>query len=69
MKVWTDNDAVEMMHRNTSTAFKNVAEFVSKTEMQRDDIIEYLLEISDLLDAQAQVVSLRDKLKIDKPKQ
>lgn len=67
-KAWTKNEAVEMMHANTSSSLKTIADFVKRHDMDADEIIDYLIEISEELSAQALVVALRDELKFDKPK-
>lgn len=65
---YTRNESVEMMNSNTSNALKSIAEFVRKHEYDTDQIIEYMIELSEEMAAQALVVSLRDELKFDKPK-
>lgn len=67
-KEWTRNECVEMMNANTAQALKKIADFVKKYEYDAETIIEYLIEVSDEMEAQALVVSLRDELKFDKPK-
>jgi hypothetical protein len=63
----TRNEAVEMMNQNTSNALKSIAELAKKQEMDGEELVEYLLEISEDMAAQALVVSMRDELKFDKP--
>ena len=65
---FTRNQAVEIMNTNTANALKSIAEHVKKHEHDPKEIIDYLLELSDEMAAQALVVSLRDELKFDKPK-
>jgi hypothetical protein len=65
---YTRNQAVEMMNKNTSNALKRIAEFVKKQEDDSEEIIDYLIEVSEEMEAQALVVSMRDELKFDKPK-
>ncbi len=67
-KEWTRNEAVEMMHTNTSKALEDIAGLIKRTEMEREEIIEYLIELSEELGAQALVVALRDELHFSKPK-
>lgn len=67
-KTYTQNQAVEMMHTNTSNALKKIADFVKKHNYNSKEIIDYLIEVEEELEAQALVVSLRDELKFDKPK-
>lgn len=61
-KVWTQNEAVEMMNSNTANALKSIADFAKKTKMNKKEIIDFLLETSEEMKAQAIVVSLRDEL-------
>jgi hypothetical protein len=65
---YTRNQAVEMMNQNTADALKSIVELAKKQEMNGEELIEYLLEISEEMAAQALVVSMRDELKFDKPK-
>jgi hypothetical protein len=65
----TGNQAVEMMNKNTAFALKKIADFVIKNGYDSEQITEYLMEISEEMEAQALVVSMRDELKFDKPKQ
>jgi len=67
-KTWTQNEAVEMMNQNTANALKQIASHVKKWKMKKKEIIEYLIEISDEMEAQALVVSMRDEIGFDKPK-
>lgn len=67
-KEWTKNEAIEMMHANTASALKKIADFVEKWDYSEKQIIDYLREIGSEMEAQALVVSLRDELKFDKPK-
>jgi hypothetical protein len=64
---YTRNEAVEMMHQNTSDALKNIANFLEKYEYTGEMAIEYLRELSEEMEAQALVVSMRDELKFEKP--
>lgn len=66
-KEWTDNEAIEMMHNNTSKALKSIAEFAIKNDYTAEDIINFLLETGEEMAAQALVVKMRDELKFDKP--
>lgn len=65
---FTRNESVEMMNANTGYAFKKIADFVKKHEYDAEQIIIYLIEVSEEMAAQALVVSLRDECKFDKPK-
>jgi D-alanyl-D-alanine dipeptidase len=65
---YTRNESVEMMHQNTANALKSIADFLEKHEYTGEMAIEYLREVSEELEAQALVVSMRDELKFDKPK-
>jgi len=62
-KKWTNNEAIEMMHTSTAKALQGIAEFVKNNEFSSDEIVEFLLEISEAMLAQAVVVRLRDQLK------
>lgn len=64
---YTRNQSVEMMNTNTANALKSIADFVKKYEYDSEEIIEYLIDMSEQMAAQALVVSLRDELKFDKP--
>ena len=64
---YTRNESVEMMNQNTSHALKSIADYAKKDEMNIEELIEYLLEISEAMAAQALVVSMRDELKFSKP--
>lgn len=64
---FTGNEAVEMMHKNTATAFKKVADFLEKHDYDTEQAIDYLRETAEELEAQALVVSMRDELKFGKP--
>jgi hypothetical protein len=64
---FTRNESTEMMCKNTSSSLSRIADFVEKHEYTGEQVVEYLREISDELEAQALVVSLRDELKFDKP--
>jgi hypothetical protein len=64
----TSNEAIEMMHKNTSNALKSISEYLKKHPHTRSQTIDYIQKLSELLDAQALVVSMRDELKFDRPK-
>jgi hypothetical protein len=64
---YTRNESVEMMHQNTSQALKSISDMVEKWEYSKEEIIDYLRELSEEMEAQALVVSMRDELKFDKP--
>jgi hypothetical protein len=64
---FTRNESVEMMHNNTSSSLSQIADHVEKHDYTSEEIIEYLRELSDVLEAQAVVVSMRDELKFEKP--
>ena len=66
-KIWTNNEAVAMMNENTADALKTIADHANKWQMAADELIDYLLEISEEMSAQAIIVSMRDELKFDKP--
>jgi hypothetical protein len=65
---FTRNESVEMMYTNTANALKDIANFFEKHEYTGEMAIEYLMEVSEELEAQALVVSMRDELKFEKPK-
>lgn len=64
---YTRNQSVEMMHQNTANALKKIADFVEKEEYNSEQIIDYLRELHEEMEAQAIVVSMRDELKFGKP--
>ncbi len=66
-KAWTKNEAIEMMHQNTANALTRIANAVERWEYNAEEIIEYLRELSEAMEAQALVVALRDELNFDKP--
>jgi len=66
---FTRNETVEMMHKNTANALDIITNFLEKNEYTGDMAIEFLRELSEEIKAQALVVSLRDELRFDKPKQ
>mgnify|MGYP000134237682 CR=1 FL=1 len=66
---YTRNESVEMMHQNTSNALKRIADSVEKWEYDSEQIIDYLRELAEAMEAQALVVSMRDELKFGKPNQ
>lgn len=66
---YTRNESVEMMHQNTSQALKSISDMVEKWEYGSEQIIEYLREVAEEMEAQALVVAMRDELKFDKPQQ
>lgn len=67
-KEWTKNEAVEMMHTNTSKALKSIANFVREYEYTAEEIIDYLIDTAEQMEAQALVVAMRDELNFGKPK-
>jgi hypothetical protein len=64
---FTGNQAVEMMHQNTSNALRDIANLLENHEYTGEMAVDYLRELSDELQAQALVVSMRDELKFEKP--
>lgn len=66
-KYWTKNEAIEMMHTNTANALKAIADAVKRWEYDSDEIIDFLIESAEVLEAQALTVSLRDELGYDFP--
>lgn len=64
---FTRNQSVEMMNANTADALKRISDLAENREMDADELIDYLREISDEMAAHALVVSMRDELKFDKP--
>ena len=67
-KMFTGNEAVEMMHKNNADSFKKVADHCEKHEYTGEMVIEYLREIAEEMEAQASVVAIRDELKFGSPK-
>jgi hypothetical protein len=65
---YTRNQAVEMMHKNTSEALDSLANFFEKYEYTGEMVVDYLREVSEEMKAQALVVAMRDELKFQKPK-
>lgn len=65
---YTRNESVEMMHQNTSNALKSIVVFLEKHNYTIEMALEYLIELSEELEAQALVVSMRDELKFGKSK-
>ena len=65
---YTRNESVDMMYQHTSSSLKKISDLAKKQEMDADELIDYLIEISEEMAAQALVVSMRDELKFDKPK-
>lgn len=63
MKEFTKTEALEMMYNNTSNSFRKVANWISESNMSKDEIVEYLIEIADQHEAQSIVVKLRDDIK------
>lgn len=68
-KTFRENDAVEMMHNNTADALKRIADFIEKHEYDWEATVEWLREMAEEMEAQAIVVSMRDELNFDKPKE
>lgn len=66
-KRFTGNEAVEMMHKNTSDSLKKIADLAEEQKMEADELIDYMREVSEDMAAQALVVSMRDELKFGKP--
>lgn len=64
---YTSNESIEMMHQNTANSLKRIADFVEKEGYGSAEIIDYLRELQEAMEAQALVVSIRDELKFDKP--
>lgn len=66
-KKWTDNEAIEMMHSNTAKAFKSVANYARNHSLSKKEIIDFLIETAEEMEAQAIVVKNRDELGYKKP--
>jgi hypothetical protein len=64
---FTQNQCVEMMHKNTSNSLKDIATHLEKHEHSVEEAIKFLREIAEEMEAQALVVSMRDELKFDSP--
>jgi DNA topoisomerase VI subunit B len=67
MKEWTDNQAVEMMLVNNTSAFRRVADFIERYEMDHEEAVACLREWADEMEAQSVVVRLRDELGFSMP--
>jgi hypothetical protein len=65
----TVNECISMMHKNTAKAFNDIANLFENNGHTGEMAIDYLRELSEELNAQALVVSMRDELKFDKPKE
>ncbi len=66
-KEWTKNEAIEMMHANTANALKAIALSVEKWNYDAKEIIDYLIETAEEMEAQALTVTIRDELGYDLP--
>ncbi len=66
-KTCTDNEAIEMMHKQTAFAFRKVADFVEKHQLDYKEVVEFLRDAANDSEAQAAVVKLRDELHFTKP--
>lgn len=66
-KQWSKNETIEMMHTNTANALKTIAEAVKRWKYDADEIINFLIETAEAMEAQAMVTSLRDVLGYDLP--
>lgn len=67
-KMFRENEAIEMMHKNNADTLTRIADFLEKHEYTGEMAIEWLREMAEEMEAQALVVSMRDELKFDKPK-
>ncbi|WP_346320951.1 hypothetical protein [Chitinophaga sp. YIM B06452] len=63
-KVFTKNEAVSLMHRNTARSLRMIADHIGKQGLSGNEVQALLIEFADELEAQAVVVDLRDALKI-----
>lgn len=63
MKEFTENEALQMMYNNTSNSFRKVAKWVKESDMDRDEIIDFLIKIADEHQAQSVVITVRDFFK------
>ena len=63
---WTDNEVVEIMLKNNEEAFRKTADFIERFEMEWQDVVKFLRESADEMQAQQMVVKLRDE--INKPR-
>lgn len=61
-KIFTHNEAVALMHEDTAEAFRMMADFIEKWDMEKQEIIAYMIEIADAKDAQSIVTKLRDEI-------
>ncbi len=68
-KEWTDNQAVEMMLVSNTSAFRMVAYFIERYEMdhEHEEAVACLREWADEMEAQSVVVRYRDELKFTSP--
>lgn len=63
---YTDNEVIALMHQDTASALKKIADHIEKWKIGYQGTADFLREIADQKDAQAVVCRLRDEL--TKPK-
>lgn len=61
-KEFTMNETVALMHEDTATVLRGIVSFVEKWKCEREEIIDFLIEVADNKEAQSVVVRLRDEL-------
>jgi hypothetical protein len=62
--VFTKNEAIVLMHQNTSEALIKLAEHIEKWQLDYKEAVKLLIETSDEIKGQSMVVELRDELGI-----
>lgn len=58
----TNNETLALMHESTADALSRIADHVEKWQYSNREIVEFLRELRDEMNAQAVVVELRDKI-------
>jgi len=66
-ETFTRNEASEMHLSYGALVLNRTIKFVEKNEYTREEIIDWMTELAEEMEAQALVVSMRDELKFDKP--
>jgi hypothetical protein len=63
MKEFTENEALEMMHKGESISLRKIADYVEKHKLGYQDVVAFLREVADEHEAQVMVIKLRDEMK------
>lgn len=59
---FTRNETVALMHEDSAATLKSLVDFFKEWEVEREEIIEFMIEVSEEKAAQAVVCRLRDEL-------